>query len=110
MEDNELRGKLDHLEVQIAEVRRIVTTMQISDVEARGDLKVVVGKLDNAATALASAAQSIQRAELQAQVTEDGRLPKWAIRIGMFLLVIIAALVGVERIGPVIARLFGGGL
>lgn len=102
--------KLGTLEHRIDEVRHIVTSMQLSDAESRGDLKVVVGKLDNAATALANAAQSIQRSELAARVAEDGKLPVWAIRAGFLLLGIIIALVGAKEVLPVIARWMAGGL
>lgn len=109
---DDVLAKLERLEDQIDEVRRIVTSLQLASAEGRGDLKVVVGKLDNAATALANAAQSIQRSELQAETAasgrEDGRLPKWAQYAGLALLAIIAALVGVKELLPAILKAFAG--
>lgn len=117
MDDFELRARLDALREQVdelhertEEVRRVVTSIQLADAESRGDLKVVVGKLDNAANALATAAQSIQKVELRAGGTEDGRLPTWAVRAGFILLAIVAALVGVKELLPTILKLMAGGM
>ena len=67
--------------------------MQLSDAESRGDMKAVVGKLDNAATALANAAQSIQKGQLGG---EDGKVPKWVVGVLVALVMIVAALVGAK--------------
>jgi len=105
---DDVLGKLERLEDRLDEVRDIVKSMQLADAEGRGDLKVIAGKLDNAATALANAALSIQKGQLNAEPAEDGKLPKWARVAGLVMLAIITALVGVKEVLPVIVKLLTG--
>lgn len=109
MDEHELRRRLEDLGDDVSEVRAIVTQLQLASAEGRGDLKIVVGKLDNAATALANAAQSIQIGQLNGD-KEDGRLPKWARYAGLILLAIVAALIGVKEVVPTLLKLMSGTL
>ena len=109
MDESGLLGKLEIIECHLDEVRQIVRAMQLSDAQSRGELAAVVGKLDNAAVALATAAQSIQRTEL-ARDAASPALPRWAIVLVGSLLAIIAALVGVKEVLPAVLKLFAGGL
>ncbi len=99
---DDLLAKLERIEDNLDEVRVIVKAMQLADAEGRGDLKVIAGKLDNAATALANAAQSIQMAELKGP-----RAGRWwdslAARIGIAAIALV--LVG-ERLAPFLAQIF----
>jgi hypothetical protein len=110
VDEHELRRRLEDLGDDVSEVRAIVTQLQLASAEGRGDLKIVVGKLDNAATALANAAQSIQIGQLSGEDKEDGRLPKWARYAGLILLAIIAALIGVKEVVPTLLKLLSGTL
>lgn len=98
---DDLLGKLERIEDQLDEVRVIVKSMQLAEAEGRGDLKVIAGKLDNAATALANAAQSIQIGQL------GNKTSRWwdslAARIGIAAIAIV--LVG-ERLAPFLVSLF----
>lgn len=99
---DDVLGKLERIEDQLDEVRVIVKQMQLSDAEGRGDLKVIAGKLDNAATALANAAQSIQLGQLNGQ-----KVSRWwdslVARIGIAAIALV--LVG-ERLAPFLVSLF----
>lgn len=97
MEDNELRKRLDDVRDDVQELRDMLTTMQVTDAEARADAKVVAGKLDNAAQALATAAQSIQARDLSKELGSP--TSKWMQGIIVALLTIIAALVGAKLTG-----------
>jgi hypothetical protein len=108
VDESGLLGKLEIIEDHLDEVRQIVRAMQLSDAQSRGELAAVVGKLDNAAVALASAAQSIQRTELSRDSSPS--MPRWAIVLVGSLLAIIAALVGVKEVLPAVLKLFAGGI
>lgn len=109
--DDELRGRLDGIEdavERVEEVARelsgVLTQMRVGDAEARADVKVALGELRVASNALADAAQSLQKSELQAPERRLKGMDLWLVRIAAGAIVLaIIALGGKEFV----AKLFG---
>jgi hypothetical protein len=103
LDDFEMRRRFDEAQERIDEALNILRAIQLSDAEARGDLKIVVGELRNAAQALATAAQRFEVKGLAAATSDSGseRVPKWVVYVILGLVAIIAALVGVKAAGLV---------
>lgn len=123
MDDAELRNRLDDVQEDVKEMRQMLTGMQVADAQARGDLKVVVGKLDNSANALADAAQAIQRSDLARTMEREAVAAKtdvaqaWRkdpVGIALIVLVGIIGVIALGKEGPEIvaniAKAFGLGL
>ncbi len=100
---DDVLDKLERIEDRLDEVRVIVKSMQLADAEGRGDLKVIAGKLDNAATALANAAQSIQLGQMNGPPKVSRWWDSLAARIGIAAIALV--LVG-ERLAPFLVSLF----
>ena len=80
----------------------MINGMQLADAESRADAKVVAGKLDNAAVALANAAQAIQSRDLNGAKISPHE--KWMLRIIIGLLAAILALAGIRTLDPGIVK------
>jgi hypothetical protein len=116
MDDQELRGRLDDVQEDVKELRKMLTGMQVADAQARGDLKVVVGKLDNAADALARAAQTFHASDLartvaseagEAKATVVASWKKDPLGIAVAAIVIVVGIIALgERAPEIIANIF----
>lgn len=106
MEDAELRGLFRDVQDDVQELRVMLTGMQLSDADQRADAKVVAGKLDNAAVALANAAQAIQARDLGGTTISPHE--KWLLRIIVGLLALIAALAGIRTLDPSLLKGLAG--
>jgi len=106
MEDREFRDLFRDVQDDIGELRIMIDGMRLSDADARADAKVVAGKLDNAAVALANAAQAIQAKDLQGAAISPHE--KWMLRIIVGLLALIAALAGIRTLDPSLLKGLAG--
>lgn len=105
MDDRELRDEFGELKDELERIREKLTQMQIADSEARMEVKIATGNLNNAANALANAAQSIQSKHLEAGAHPRVRpADKWLIRIALGAIVLAILAMGGKEI---VAKMFG---